>query len=636
MPPVACSVARGHDPATALASALADLALDLDGRAVLLTRLAQPTPVSAVVVHELVDLLVEGGCDTVSVAGALTTADRDRGHRSVVALASAAGLTGRTPRGNTFEVTDLHSSTVPAPVPPTSVLAGRAVSAEWVRADVRVVLGRSVTDVADGYAGCLATLLGVTPGVAGADPADVVADLLEHLPPALAVVDAVVSSHGPDGARLVRELPTGTVVAGTDALLADCVLATLQGEDRSTSRLVERAVRRRGEPTGRLAGDLTPFDGWQRVHPLLRNAIRAAGADPAVGRVLAAATGRPDPGSDARDPVLSGMRAVFTPLVEAAGEPAGRGALLALLGVVAAVSDQVHGWSVSMAKDRVSRVVVPLGFDPAAVDDDAYDGLPEFFEPYDRILEALPRTGDMRWCLMDGATVFEVSRDIAADFEEFVARVDIAAGISLMADYIGGRRVALSSDDAGRPVRQAERNLYLPQPNFLALSGGEPIDVCKIELVQRGPREQRLLWQTVGSPNDSATFDDGTLTFADVGNGLTRVTVRGRQLFALPSSWGALDLAAVPEVRNPLLEESYRRFFTATFDNLEACFEGREFRIGRPPPTGDEPLATATLQMLLDLGQQWIAEASPTGAASLTPQESEVDIHGFRHVRGTA
>ncbi|HEY5248993.1 MAG TPA: hypothetical protein VIJ15_11170, partial [Dermatophilaceae bacterium] len=224
---------------------------------------------------------------------------------------------------------------------------------------------------------------------------------------------------------------------------------------------------------------------------------------------------------------------------------------------------------------------------------------------------------------------------------EFVARVDIAAGISLMADYLGGRRVPISVDDQGRVARQAERNLYLPQPNYLALWGGEPIDVCKIELVQRDTGEHRLTWRTVDSPNGSATWDDGSLTFTDLGDGGTRVTVRGRQLFTLPRSWAGLGqdvFDLLPELKTPLVEDAYRRFFTGTFDNLEACFEGRPFRIGRPAPGGDEPLATELLHQLFGLAQSWLAERSAgdpgLAGGSAREQPGEVDLHGFTHYTG--
>jgi hypothetical protein len=244
----------------------------------------------------------------------------------------------------------------------------------------------------------------------------------------------------------------------------------------------------------------------------------------------------------------------------------------------------------------------------------------------------------MRWRMLDGAVVFETSRVIAADFGEFVARVDVAAGISLMADYLGGRRVPVSVDDEGRVVRQAERNLYLPQPNYLAIWGGEPIDVCKIELVQRSATEHRLLWKTIDSLNGSARWDDGSLTFTDLGSHGTRVTVRGRQLFTLPAAWSGVDLDLVPEMKTPLVEDAYRRFFTVTFDNLEACFEGRPFRIGRPAPTGDEPLATESLHQMMGIAQSWLADRSADGAgpfgASSREQPPEVDLYGFRHFSG--
>ncbi|MEO6413875.1 MAG: hypothetical protein ABIO48_14905, partial [Pedococcus sp.] len=357
-----------------------------------------------------------------------------------------------------------------------------------------------------------------------------------------------------------------------------------------------------------------------------------------------------------------------------ADDPAGHLPLTAILGGVASLRRGTLAWASGVDKASVDRRVVPLGFDPAAYPAGDFDGLPEFFAPFDEVLEGLPHDGDgMRWRVVDGATVFEVGRDIRADFDAFVARVDVAAGISLMADYLGGRRLTLagpsqgtaesgdsaqSTQDAVTRTRQAERNLYLPQPNYLAAWGGEPIDVCKIELVERSTDWHRLTWRTVNSPNGSAEYDDGSLTFTRTDTG-TRAVVRGRQLFALPEAWAGVDLAAVPELRNPLLEEAYRRFFTTTFDNLEACFEGREFRVGRPPMDPTEPLLTSSLDLLLGAVTQWLGEPHEATAPAGSPDtagtlrgpvsrsthrtrlhatgrvvDTDVDAHGFRHVRG--
>ena len=676
--PLACIVVRGGE-VVALTQAIGRLDPEWNGPAVVLARLSQPTPVSAPVIHALVDLLQDAGCAPVSVGSSLSSYDRDRGHDSVAALARRAGLSGRTARGSSYDVVDLGADLVEARVPDASVLSGQRVSRLWAEAGARVVVGRAVTDLVHGYAACLATLLGAAPEVAGAEPADVAADLLAHLPPALAVVDAVRASVGPDGGRLPQLIDSRAVVVATDVLLADSACAALLGMDRSTSLLVERAIRALGAPGGRTEGQLGALDGAHAPHPLARSAARSVAAEPRLARVLSAATGGPDDGAQSPDPVLSTLRAVLTPLVVAADDPAGHLPLTAVLGGVASLRQGTLAWASGVDKASVDRREVPLGFDPAAYPEGDFDGLPEFFAPFDEMLEGLPDNGDgMRWRLVDGATVFEVGRDLRANFDDFAARVDVAVGISLMADYLGGRRVVLLSspdgadhdDDSGdgagdgggakgiRRTRQAERNLYLPQPNYLAAWGGEPIDVCKIELVERSADWHRLTWRTVNSPNGSAQFDDGNLTFTRTVTG-TRAVVRGRQLFALPKAWAGIDLAAVPELRNPLLEEAYRRFFTTTFDNLEACFEGREFRVGRPPMDPTEPLLTQSLDLLLGAVTQWLGEPRETAASTVSrdtsgpsggpgpsfahtsrlhragkPLDTDVDSHGFRHVRG--
>ena len=105
----------------------------------------------------------------------------------------------------------------------------------------------------------------------------------------------------------------------------------------------------------------------------------------------------------------------------------------------------------------------------------------------------------------------------------------------------------------------------------------------------------------------------------------------GRQLFTLPAFWRAVDLDRFPEVKAPLVADAYRRFFTATFDNLEACFEGRDHRIGRERE--DPPLATETASMLLGVAKEWLEE-KPLFQAAGRPEPTQIDVHGFRHFSG--
>jgi hypothetical protein len=311
---------------------------------------------------------------------------------------------------------------------------------------------------------------------------------------------------------------------------------------------------------------------------------------------------------------------------------------------VAGTDELLRAWSTVFAKHRVERVEVPLGFELGEYTETDYRGIADYLAPLERLLDGLrPTDGSMRWRYLDSSVLFEVSRVLEAPYDQFVERVDVSQGISLMADYLGGRVVPVGQDDQGRPTMQAERNIYLAQPNYLAFWGGKPIDVCKIELIEYGPRSQRLMWRTIASPNGSAAFDDGSLTFVAEGQDRTRVTVRGRQLFTLPPFWQAVDLDRFPAIKNPLVEDAYRRFFTATFDNLEACYEGRDFRIGRDPEHPAAPLPTAAMSALLDLARRWLAEQPladrlrrlERGAGTdARPVPDHVDADGFRHFSG--
>lgn len=61
------------------------------------------------------------------------------------------------------------------------------------------------------------------------------------------------------------------------------------------------------------------------------------------------------------------------------------------------------------------------------------------------------------------AVLFQMDRVLNAPYDDLVARVDIASAIRIMNDYIGGDSLVVSCDKQGRVLRQAERNIYLPQ-----------------------------------------------------------------------------------------------------------------------------------------------------------------------------
>ena len=509
-----------------------------------------------------------------------------------------------------------------------------AVSSRWVGARLRVVLGRAVTDLADGYAACLDTLALLAP-IPGAAVAEVSADVVLHAPAHLAVADALQASGGTDGRGVPQPLPTATLIVARDAALVDQTVARLMGEDRSVARPFAELLRLRGEPPGALDGDLSPWPDFPRADAGLREARRAIDVLPqAVGWSM------PSPsscskGSPAcisisigalRVPYPRGRCAADPRSGRASGSPGPRGTLY-----------RGSPWSRSSTRPTCATRVTSW-LRPEQAPGEEYDRLPEFLAPFERVAAWAPEVADgLRWTRHDGAVVFRTEREIGAGFADFVARVDVAEGISLMANYIGGRRVTVTADQSARPVRQAERNVYLPQPNASAAFGGKPIDVCKVELVERTDTAHRLHWKTVLSPNASARYDDGTLSFEDTGRGSVRLVVSGRQEFTLPPSLDPRTLSRVPDLLDALTTESYRRFFTSTFDNLEACFEGRPFRVGAPPETAEVPLLTDLLRFAVEQGRDVLGAGAPQPTlpgGSGRPPADEVDVHGFAHFRG--
>ena len=248
--------------------------------------------------------------------------------------------------------------------------------------------------------------------------------------------------------------------------------------------------------------------------------------------------------------------------------------------------------------------------------------------------------------------LFEFSRLIHAPFKDFVARVDISKAVQSMNDYIGGACVPIKRDRTGRIIYQAERNIYLPQPNWMVLFGGKVIDVGKLEYVQYNQREHKISWRTLKSNNDSAQFDDGIVTFARENGDQTRVTIVARQKFTLPLFWQAVNMDMNPKIKDFLVVDAYSRYFTQTIANFEAQYQGRECRIGKPwnldegesdsgPPLNLEAIIETLAMLSNALQKNFGGLSGALRALGLTRKNGgrepiKVDEDGFRHFKGVA
>jgi hypothetical protein len=215
-----------------------------------------------------------------------------------------------------------------------------------------------------------------------------------------------------------------------------------------------------------------------------------------------------------------------------------------------------------------------------------------------------------------------------------------------MNDYIGGSVVRVAEDSRGRVCQQAERNLYLQQPNWMVLFGGDVIDVEKLELIEYRRDSRSIYWRTVASPNGSAECDDGRVTFRRTPHGHTRVEIFTRQKFTLPLFFHLAHIDLLPGIRDPIVERAYHAFFTRTISNLQAEYDGRDYRAGHDPlPLGQaeggvRELARYVATVLATLAEllryradfagldQWVSARTWTRAPATAPVE---DADGFRH-----
>lgn len=548
-------------------------------------------------VEHLVDVLHARGCRTVKVVAARGRRDLWLENRNVADVASRLGYRGRTPGGHAYEIVDLGADAAEMSFPAGSALHRARLGRAWVESSFRIVFAKNRTHETRAYALCLDNLLGVVPfgeadlSCEGAPAA--ACELLDRVPPHFCIVDAVISSHGMAGTLAGRPLVTQTVIAGRSLLLTDWVGAARMKIDPHASPLNAWALKRFGLPRSyEVDGDLTPYEGWSNVSPLVTDAARELEKIPALQRLAESATLSVDtslfPFKGQGASRLNRSTAPF--MTQGDASPALWG-LVALGEAVGAARRAAEAWWTIYAKDLVERVHAPLNLDPARLAPAELEAVVEYIEPLERLVATTPAepTG-LRWRYVDGSVLFSFARTIAIPFDDFVSRVEIAKAVQYMRDYIGGTWAPVQFDAEGRVTHQAERTLYLPQPNFTALQGGKPLDVTKLDFIRYQPGLNKIYWRSIGSENGTVEHDDGSVAFRDAGEGRTEVTVVARQKFVLPPLWQALNLELHPWYKDRIVAHEYHSFFRETMANYEAQYEGRDFRVGRPRGDGDVDL----------------------------------------------
>lgn len=555
--------------------------------------LGTSTGVDPEIVEHLIALLHRRGYEQVMVADGLGSADLWLENRDVVVLADLVGYQYVTEDGRPYEIVNLSEDVIEAGFPDDDVLGGISLGRPWVEAHFRISIAKNKTHEEYFFALGLHNLLGVLPlrdkeyhYYHRLDPGDVGIALLRHTPVHFSLIDALVSNHGSDGTRSVNPLLTRTLIASENLLLADWVAALKMGLDPYASPLNAKVLRIIGLPRRyHIKGDLHPYPGWKNVPLILVDSVRRRNRSVALRQLV-----RPWFQSvnqelfPFRNSVDERMNHFMGTLLS--GTDQHPLALLTLVGInylLAACQNLMEGYAIMYDKDQVWRQQRMLGLDLGQYELFEYEAIVAYMEPLAYIAAYTPPDQNgLRWRYIDQSVLFEFSRYLPIPFDEFVARVDISAAVRMMNDNIGGACVSVATDPLGRITHQAERNIYLPQPNWMVLFGGTMIDVGKLEFIRYTEDRQQIFWRTVTSANNSATFDDGLVTFARDAAGKTAITIVARQQFTLPLFWQVMNMDFIPQVKDVIVSEAYTTFFSRTMANFEAAFEGRTVGTSRP------------------------------------------------------
>lgn len=608
-----------------------------------------PTGTDPVLVEAFIALLRERGYERGTVCDGRNRSDNWLHNRDALYVPDLIGYTFEAPPGVPYDVAWRDDAPTAIPLNQHDPGGALRVNGAWGGADVRISFAKAKTDDEWGYSLSVANLLGLVSGDGDATAwpaADRALHLARRIPPDFAIIDAVQAADGLADSRDRRAFAADTVIASPSALLADWVAALKMGLDPEVSPLNRLCLSEVGLPeVWDVIGDTAPWSGWSNPSPNLLAATAGRARWPELDDLARALLQPVDRERfPFRDVVVDQLNATLRAQLSRISDLRMRDTVIGILASgLGMLGSARFAFTTNIAKGEMRQSLAPPTLDLDGIDRREYEAVARIVETQRRVLDGMPEDArGFRFRTIGGHTHFAASRIVALPYDDFVERVNISASIRYMNDYLGGAWFVIERDAEGRPTCQAERNFYLPQPNWIAAAGGEPIDVEKIERVAYEPDRRTIWWRTVKSPNESAESDDGMVSFLRTPAGQVEVRIFARQRFTLPPTVAALGVERWSGMHRELVSDAYGRFFDGTMANLLAAYEGRSFRIGRPPRSADER-EVSELRAVLSGAFATIGKTlgwAPAGGviagapAGLVVEPVFVDEQGFSHFIG--
>ncbi|MEO8414206.1 MAG: DUF362 domain-containing protein [Ginsengibacter sp.] len=550
------------------------------------------TGTSTSLVEHLVSLLAKKGYTNSIIADGGQASGTWLENRDLLVLADLAGYRYETEEGIPYNIESLSESLEYADFDKTSVLKDEQLSAHWLRANFRIVFTKNKTDEEFYYSLCLKSLIDILPHKATQyhyyfrmRPEEVASSLLQRNDIDFSIIDAYESNHGMQGTRHSNSLLTYTFIAGDHVLLTDWVAALKMGLDPYCSSLNNYSLKKTGlPPVYKINGDLSVYEKWQNVPKLLAESTQARNKNPVVRQLSSAWLQQVDtdifPFKNIADAQINKFLSPITKNIDT--HPLAYSALVALNYALGGIQQFIQGWQTLYDKEKIYRQDTDLGFDINDFSPDDFEAIENYILPLAQLVTCTPPDANgIKWRYIDSSVLFEYTRTLPYDYTFFIGKVEIAQAVQYMFDNIGGARIQVKANKNEQVIYQAERDIYLPQPNWMVMFGGKPIDVCKIEIIRYNSKSQTILWRTIKSLNQSAEFDDGLVSFSSKQKGITEIKIVARQKFTLPLFWQVFNMDYLPAMKDALVSDSYLRFFTRTISNFEAACEGRNPRLGK-------------------------------------------------------